>query len=796
MVKISSFSWERLRDVFYRSRTLCDLHWPALNDVRYAISTTLIAIEVNEALEIYDYQGELQASLDSKLFPDLLAFEFDKDDNLIIVTPGSIKTISTWQPLTFSNCPLKDEVQDVIWDYKCGLVVTRQNQDIYKFQNNTIELVWKNDGQYTLLTKDHWNCDQSKAIFLDVNHVFQLDIGAKALLKSICDSQWQSVVMSPDGLICLYSSKFNKLQVYKDPERILLEHSLDEIPKIIKWCGNDSIACSFLDEVKLYGPENSYITFWFPHDILALFTEVDGLKVFTEEDVRFTSRVSDATSNAFRVGSTEPAAILLDSLDLLDSNISRAIENLKVIKLEKAVEDCISAAKEEFDPHTQKHLLSAASFGKASLSYKRFDSNKFVAACDTIRLLNLLRGRAMFLTTDEFDRITLGGIIDRLLVRHEHYAAMLICKVTNNHELLPKIFSSWAKAKVQLSPEVEDSELLLQIREKYFELSTKAEGCMAGVAHAAFLEGRFRLARDLALLEPSTALKMTELLGLEDDNLAVTVSMEANCPELTLSLLLRLRERLTTTQLTKLLVVNMRSEQLYPYYNRKDYGFLYDYYRQMDQFIDLAHLMMAQAKKQDNVRAFLPQVRELYSRIPNDALTKEDTELILRQEKLCSYQESLSSKYNQSFNGMSLDETLCKLIDLRQEKQAQDLIKKFKVTDRKFYHLKCKRLVEIKAFDDLYEFAISKKSPIGYQPFYNYLKRKGYDSEAVSYVGMISGISYKQKWDLYLECKGYYEAIQLAGKERDVLGLKELYKIIPPNEPRLKAEINQIMGKI
>ncbi|QLL34773.1 hypothetical protein HG536_0H01480 [Torulaspora globosa] len=795
-MKIPSFSWERLRDVFYRSRILCESKWPALDDVQYAISTTLIAIEVNEAIEIYDYQGELEATLDKKAFPDVVAFEFDENDNLIIATPNSIIMVRSWRPLNLSKCLLKDEVQDSIWDFKQSLLVTRQNQDIYRYQNHKIELICKNSGRYTLLTKEHWGSDRKKAVLLDVNHVFQLEIEDKLLSKSLQDSQWQNVVISPDGLICLYSSKFNKLQIYKDPQRILLEHSLDGVPKIIKWCGNDSIACSFTDEVRLYGPENSYVTFWYPHEISALFTEADGLKIFTEEDVRFISRVSSSTSNAFRVGSTEPAAILLDSLDLLDSNISGAIENLKIINLEKAVEDCIAAAKEEFDPHIQKQLLSAASFGKASLAYRSFDSDKFVHACDKIRLLNLLRGRAMFLTAAEFDRISLNGIIERLLVRHKHYHAIAICRLTKNLSFLPKVFSSWAITKLQLSPELEDDELLSLIKEKFFDLQTKADGHMARVAHAAFLEGRFRLARDLALLEPSTTLKISELLGLEDDNLALTVSMEARSPELTLSLLLSLRERLTTTQLIRLLTINMSNEQLYPYYNRKYHSLLYDYYRQMDQYVDLAQLLIAQAKQQGSLRAFLPQVRELYSKIPNNPLTKENTELLLRQEKLYTYQDSLSSKYGQNFIDMSLDETLSKLIDLRQERQAQDLVKRFNVTDKKFYHLKCKRLIENKLFEDLYEFAISRKSPIGYRPFYNYLKRKGYNAEAVNYVDMISGISYKQKWDLYLECKGYYEAIRLAGKEKDVLGLKELYRIVPANEPRLKAEINQIMSKL
>lgn len=795
-MKNPSLGWEKLQDVYYRSRDLNDLRWPAQRSIKYTISTTLIAIELEEALQIYNYQGKLEANLNKRDFPNILTFEFDKDENLVLVTPESAVTITNWSPLNSTKIILPEGVNDSIWDYKKGFVITRQSQDLYRYRDNTFELVCKNEGQYTLLTKDHWNTNGQKVVLLDVNHVFELDSEISALNKVIPDSQWHKVLVSPKGLVYIYSAKLNKFQIYSDPNRILLEHSLDETPADMKWCGDDSIACSFSDEVRLYGPGNSYVTFWYPNEISALYTESDGLKVFTNEDIKLISRVPDYTSNAFRVGSTEPAAILLDSLQLLDSNISRAIENLKIIDLEKAVRDCLSAAEEEFDTQSQKRLLNAASFGKASLPYKSFDSNVFVEACDTVRLLNLLRGVGVFLTLAEFKAMGIHGVVKRLLVRHKHYQAISICKITDNGSLVPDILSSWAIMKVRLSPDVEDDELLTQIKQRFAEVPIRTEGHLANVAHAAFLEGRFRLARELALLEPSADLKISELLNLDDDSLALSVSLESKCPELTLSLLLNLQSRLTKTQLTKLLIMNMRSQQLYPYFQRRNQAFLFDYYRQEDRFIDLAQLLLDQGKQHGSIKTFLPQVQELYSKVSHDTLIKQDTELIQRQEKLWLYQESLSTKYGHDFAELTLDETLYKLIDLKQEKQAQDLIKKFKVSDKKFHHIKCKCLVKKKAFDQLYDFAITRKSPIGYQPFYDYLRRSGYSGEAVNYVSLITGLTYEQKMEMYIQCKGYYEAIQLAGKEKDIPGLKELYKMIPANEPRLKAQINELMSKI
>lgn len=795
-MKNPSFSWEKLQDIYYRSRGVCELRWPAQSDVKYAVSTTLVAIELEEALQIYDYKGNLEGNLSKRDFTDILTFEFDEDENLVVITPESINSIISWAPLKFTRTTLPEGVQDNIWDFKSGLIVSRQNQDIHRYRDGTIELIYQNNGQYTLLTKEHWNTDGRRVVLLDVNHVFELDIENKTLRKALSDSQWHKVFISPKSLVCLYSVKFNKFQVYSDPSRVLLEHSLEETPQHIQWCGDDSVACSFSDEVKLYGPNDSYVTFWYPNDIVELHSEPDGLKVFTEEEIKLITRVPDSTSSIFCIGSTEPAAILLDSFELLDSNISRAIENLKIIDLEKAVRDCLDAAQEEFDPYFQKKLLNAASLGKASLSSKTFDSNVFVAACDTIRLLNLLRSIGIFLTITEFKLMKIHGLINRLIIRHEYYQATLICKMTNNESLLPDIFLSWAAAKIRLSPELEDDELLRHIKQKFMEMPASTNGHMARVAHVAFLEGRFRLARELALIEPSVDLKISELLNLDDESLALSESLRANSPEITLSLLLGLRSRLTKTQLAKILTMNMRNEQLYPYFQRRNQAFLYDYYRQEDRFTDLAQLLLKQGEDHGSVNNFLPQVQELYSKVANDALIKQDAGFIQRQEKLWLYQESLGTKYGHQFTEMTLDETLYKLLDLKQEKQAQDLVKRFKVSDKKFYHVKCRCLVDQRAFEQLYDFAISRKSPIGYQPFYDYLRRKGYKGEAANYVNLITGLTYDQKKEMYVKCKAYYEAIQLAGKEKDIPGLKELYKVIPANEPQLKAQVNEVMSKI
>ncbi|EJS41384.1 vps16p [Saccharomyces arboricola H-6] len=798
-MKNPSFDWEKLKDVFYRNRAIGELKWPTqYEDFRCALSLTVIAIEIQDFIQIYNYFGQLLDKINLlKIHEDIIKFEFDKDEKLILVTKRSIKIVKSWSPLTIESVPLEDSILDTIWDYHDGIMLLNESRDIYKLSGNEWELLYKNkDMKYNLLTKNHWSCNGDIIILLDIDHVYQVSTLNGILLKLMADSSWHKVTISSKGFICLYNMKYNKLQVFKDPTRILMEHDLDSIPDNICWCGNDTIACSFEDEVKLYGPDGLYVTFWYPFNVTNLRSEIDGLKVITTEKIYFLSRVQPQTSNIFRIGSTEPGAMLLDSFELLEDHAPKAIEIMKNFALEKGVLDCITAAVDEFQPKFQKILLNAASFGKASLQYKSFDANIFVDACNTIKLLNCFRSFGIFLTAEEYKSMSLKGVIDRLLAYRKYYECIQICKLAGKQSLLGYVFTKWAKDKIKSSSDMDDNELLETIKSRLSVIRVMDTIKMVSISKVAYLEGRFQLSRDLALLEKNEESKIEQLFNLDDDSLALKESIKVQNPSLTVSLLVALSKKLTNSQLTKLLILDMINNPLYLYYMRRDKAYLYDFYRQTDQFVDLAHVLLQQGKEQQFLHNFLPQIKDLYSKVQNNEMVHDIVEQLQRQEKLWVYQESLGKRFGISFIDMTLDQTLSKLIETGQDKEVKEIVKKFKVNEKQLYHLKCRMLVETRKFDELLQFAHSKKSPIGYMPFYRYLKTRGHIKEAASYVGMISGLSYQERKKLYVECMSFRDAIQLAGKERDIAGLKEIYNAIPANEPEAKAFANETMSTI
>lgn len=58
-------------------------------------------------------------------------------------------------------------------------------------------------------------------------------------------------------------------------------------------------------------------------------------------------------------------------------------------KIEECVNECIEAARYEFDTDMQKNLIRAAYFGKAFIV--GHDPDKYIETCRVLRVLNALR---------------------------------------------------------------------------------------------------------------------------------------------------------------------------------------------------------------------------------------------------------------------------------------------------------------------------------------------------------------------------------------------------------------------
>lgn len=783
-----SFTWEKLQDTYYRNRELTNLQWPSLTHTQssndsldstlFCISSCLIAMATEDNIELYDYKGNLIKFISLKLIgkSNLINIKF-KDSlglQLVVIMQDSIRLIKNWDRLDMKVIPLPPDVLDTIWDYKEDIVILKSSQDIWKanWDNLTLELLYKNNGKsvkdstnselksgYRLLTKYHWDTFKGeKIILLDVNNVFQFDCQKKELKQYNHLNEWHKVVYSLDGTICLFNYKFNKFQIYKDLTlNCLTEITLEDnqvSPSLLKWLPNNLIALVFNDEIKIYANNGSYITFWYPDDVISVESEIDGLKVINSSSVNLITKVKPSTVGIFKIGSTDPGAMLLDSWKLVSEHPAKAIERLRNFDLRQAVEDCIDATRDEFDPQIQKMLLNAVVFGKNSLPFKSYDSTEFVKTGNLMKLLNTLRNINIFLSELEYQHYGLHQVVNVLFLMNKYAEVIEIIKMTGEDKLYASLFFNWSSSKIKLSSDLEDNELLQIIQSQLRELPQGVKAPMAKIAQVALVEGRYTLCRDLSLLESDPISKIMILYSLDDDSIAIKEALNTNNPELVISLLLKLKEKLTPSQLAKLLILDTSDDQLYCYFNRHNLNFLMDFYSQTDKFLDLSYCIIEQGRQQGAINAILPQVKELFDKLTNrSSSVAHDSAILLRQIQLNKFQESLTNIFNTDFTHYTLDETLSKLIEMQQDKYVKELLKTFKITERKYYNIKCKVLVETQRFDELSQLATAKKSPIGYEIFYRRLMDKGHKREASLYIEMIPNLSTEEKQRMVQQCE-------------------------------------------
>ncbi|SCU88250.1 LAFA_0E11584g1_1 [Lachancea sp. 'fantastica'] len=797
-VKNPSLGWEKLQDVFYRDRDLCPLKFPVESDTKAVFSTALVAVTTGDSIGVYLYTGQYIAKIDFKSLPsEIVQYEFDFEDegSLVIAMTDRIRVYHNWIPLQFQDFFLPDDVEDTIWDYKSRCAVLLSTQDLYHFDGIQLVRVCENKEHYTLLTKNHWHSNKELVVLLDVDDIYHFNLSSRELVKEASNESWHSVVISPQNFVCLYNAKSYEIKIYKHNTVRLMEFKLDSHPNLIAWCGDDTIACCFTEEeVKLYGPDSSSIAFWYPEEVFTIQTDTEGLRVITKERVRFISKVTHQTANVFLMGSTEPGSILLDSVSLLSTQAPRAVENLKIINLDQGVAECLDAARDELEPYWQKKLLSAAVFGKSSLTQEAQKSDQFVDTCDKLRVLNMLTESGIILTLNRLESLGIDTLLKLLIKTGDFYGCVSVCHFLKLRNKLSKVFVSWGKAKILSSSDLEDRVIFDSILKLAESLPVKLP--MAEVGLTAFREGRPSLAKDLVLREALPEIEFSALFDLDEHELALKKAKDYGNPEMTLSVLLKLREQLTTAQFMKLILLIMRSDQLFAYYCRNDKSFLIDYYRQSDQTDELAFQLWAQGKNNNTPSEFLPQVRDLYGRIVQDPLIKLDRDVLERQIQLIDFQKQLEQLHNVSIVDTSLDDTIKTLIRHRLDRPLATVLKKFKVPDQKYYHIKCGVLAKEQRFEDLYKFSQERKSPIGYLPFYKCCLQQRKKKEAVVYVRMVTGIPYEKRLEMYLNCSAFQDAIQLASKEKDVSSLKDIYRLVPANEPQLRAFITDTMNKL
>lgn len=615
---------------------------------------------------------------------------------------------------------------------------------------NQLTIVQTSEGIHVLDTEEILKFDKEDIMFLDI---------------------------TPNLKFIAIVTNGNKLSILDRQLSSLVTHDILNLQNLndMKWCGNDALTLAFNDHLEIYGPTpNKFLTIYPPNLNPLISNTNNGIYVLTSSSLQYISKVPESIENVFKLGSTHPSSILLDTLELFERKDPNLNKNLKLINdsMTLAVDTCIRAAAEEFNPFWQRKLLRAASFGKSFLEF--YNSNEFVETCSIIQVLNNLRSPeiSIFLTFEEFQSLGVDQLINILLLRNFHSLSIEICKKLIHPNF--KILTHWAQSKIQMNDDLTDDELLEIITGK---LQGKSVSWIE-IARFAHVEGRNYLAKKLILNEGDIWSKTKLLIDMNEPQLALAKSCEFFNIDPIIFILLNIKQDLSLIEFYKVLNQSMLSQEVWKVYlsvffNPKE---LTDFYYQNEDYTSLI-LNGVEVPNKLNFQKLIS-----FAKSSTDDDIKMKPILHALEAKLVSIecQSQLLEKYPSIEIGEPIITTIQKLQTL-DFSMAISTAKKCKVPNIEFCQIYLDT-ISINSNDEalvnLLEFSTSTNigKSLSAEEYYSQLVNLGFKRHASMYIPYFKSDP-RFKLKAFIACGLYQEGINLAKDLNDdevVLALTQL----------------------
>ncbi|KAL0578223.1 Vacuolar protein sorting-associated protein 16 [Marasmius crinis-equi] len=685
-------------------------------------------------------------------------------------------------------------------------------------------------SSWTIIPPD-LNISRHIEVLLSVDSTIYTIDNLESIDQRLSQGPFTHISASPNGKsLALLTFSGTLLVVSSDFQRRMAEFNtlsvvLAEGPvQQVEWCGNDAILITWDSLAVLVGPfadtlesEDYVLAYSYIGHIYAV-TEPDGVRVLGQDTCDLIQKVPSSSLSIFRPGSSSPAAILYDAWESFSRRSPKADESIRSIRpeLAAAVDGCIDAAGQEWEPYWQRRLLNAAKFGRGFLDF--YNPTDFVNMGQTLKVLNSVRyfEIGIPLTYAQYSYTSPSHLVSRLTARNMHLLALRISTFLSLKADV--VLKHWASAKILRSKPTTtgsgkdaelgaDEEVCKMIVDK-FETLGGADVSYAEIAKRAWEVGRTGLATRLLDYEPKASDQVPLLLSMKEDRLALQKAVDSGDTDLIYQVLLHLHNHLTLGTFFRLIEdggsrLAPASRLLQVYAREQNREMLRDFYYSDDRRVESAVLALDEASKMADPSSKISSVKSAQKFFSEDkdrgfeAKARDRAIMVDENVRLLSAQQQLEAEADGkvSFFGLSVNETIRLCILNGMSKRADKLKTDFKVPDKRynttpdwlltgcsprlpfsFWYIKLYALTEARDFGGLDAFAKSKRSPIGYEPFVRHLVEKKHTKEAIPFVAKCDP---PKRADLYVLCDEW----RLAGKECKDRGdkgrLQELIKKAP-----------------
>ncbi|EEC14016.1 vacuolar protein-sorting protein, putative, partial [Ixodes scapularis] len=573
------------------------------------------------------------------------------------------------------------------------------------------------------------------ALFLDDGHLW---IGTSDLRSTLCELDTKEK-SRPKQLLCLALPRSHS-QLYSAYFKMLPMPLTRTI---------SSLLCTYPVDVPIH-----------------LVQEVDGVRLIGNTIHELLQKVPNVVKDVFRIGSMDPGALLLAASVEFEKKSYKADEYLRSIieenNLELAIQQCIDAAAHEYQSATQKKLLRAACFGKSFIPSMNPDG--FVNACRTLRVLNAVREHTVGLplTYVQLQCLTMEVLLDRLILRQHYYLALKIAKFLRipDTEGTSRILAHWACYKVA-QMHVPTDEVARAISQKlesspgilYSEIARKAVQC-----------GRRDLAVKLLDCEPRASEQVPILIELGKEEHALVKAIDSGDTDLIIILMF---PHLVPNVEPDVFCLAAACSGLFPpeiqLCKEWDLQKLEALYDVGDNFTGVAECKIMESYRTPRVEqrlALLQAAATKYRQAKNDFCATQTED----QLRLMKHQLKYEGRFNDKFDGLSVQQTMRRLMEIKEMKLAEDLCKEFKVPEKRFWWLKLSVLAEGNQWIELEKFSKSKKSPIGYEPFIDICLKYDNKYEAMKYLAKAKE---ENKVKYFVKLGNLDEAAKFAFEQKD-----------------------------
>jgi hypothetical protein len=265
---------------------------------------------------------------------------------------------------------------------------------------------------------------------------------------------------------------------------------------------------------------------------------------------------------------------------------------------------------------------------------------------------------------------------------------------------------------------------------------------------------------------------------MEEDEIALDKAIESGDVDLVFFVLLQLKKKLPLASFLRVLNNRPVATAIVESSARsQDKELLKDLYYQDDRRLDGANVLFADALAQTSAQTKIDKLT-LASKLLSDSKDPSATahqKFYAESMTLIRAQDVLDRDLGDAhYSGLSLNETLLRLIRSGYGKRAAKLQADFRVPEKTWWWIRLRALVAKRDWGEIEEVAKQRKSPIGWEPFFNEVLGAGNTRLASVFVPKCTALSPRQRSDMWVKVGMVSRAGEELVKVKDLDGLEAL----------------------